>query len=310
MKVSPQLFLFPPVRGKEVTAGFDGGDITSDTGALLVARADDRLGLTRSMSDQIVDARQSSKVRHTVATLLRQRVVAIACGYEDANDFGSLASDPAIKLACGRSPKTGPDLGSQPTISRFENRVNKKDVAAMGYAIARRVVAELPAKSRQLVIDIDAYEDPCHGQQEFEFFNGYYNSHCYVPLAVYVTGADGVQRLLGAILRSGKGGSAGVAGAIEVAVAAVRERFPSARIICVPIRGSATRMCYGCAISSISPTCLGWPATIGCRLYPRERRCGRAGCIHSVRQEERRVRLAGCSRTSTTRRDAGSGHGG
>jgi len=231
MKVSSKSVLFPPVGGKEVTADFDGGDITSDCGALLVARADDKIGLTRAMSDQIVDVRQSSKVRHTVGSLLRQRVVAIACGYEDANDFDTLSSDPAIKLACGRAPKSDGDLGSQPTISRFENRVSKKDVAAMGYAIARRVVAELPAKTRQVIVDIDAYEDPCHGQQEFEFFNGYYDSHCYVPLAVYVTGQDGVQRLIGAILRSGKGGSAGVASAIKVAVAAVRERFPAARII-------------------------------------------------------------------------------
>jgi hypothetical protein len=231
MKVSPELLLFPSVHGKEVAAGFDGGDITSDCGALLVARADDKIGLTWAMGEQIVDSRQSSKVRHSVGSLLRQRVVAIACGYEDANDFSTLACDPAMKLACGRAPKSDGDLGSQPTVSRFENRVSKKDVASMGYAIARSVVSQLPAKTRQLIVDIDAYEDPCHGQQEFEFFNGYYNSHCYVPLALYVTGPDGVQRLIGAILRSGKGGSAGVESAIEIAVGAIRERFPAAKII-------------------------------------------------------------------------------
>jgi hypothetical protein len=165
MKVSSPLFLFPSVRGKEVLAGFDGGNITSDAGALLVARADDKLGLTRLMADQVVDFRQGSKVRHSVWSLLRQRVLAIACGYEDANDFGALSRDPALKLACGRAPRTGLDLGSQPTISRFENGVSKKDVAAMSFAIARCVVAQLPAGTRRIVLDIDAYEDPCHGQQ-------------------------------------------------------------------------------------------------------------------------------------------------
>jgi len=231
MKVSAQSLPFPSVRGKVVSSDFDGGDITSDCGALLVGRADDRIGLISALADQVIDARQSSKVRHTVESLLRQRVVAIACGYEDANDFSTLACDPAMKLACGRAPKSDGDLGSQPTVSRFENRVSKKDVASMGYAIARCVVAQLPARTRQVVLDIDAYEDPCHGQQEFEFFNGYYNSHCYVPLALYVTGPDGVQRLIGAILRTGKGGSAGVQSAIEIAVGAIRERFPRTKII-------------------------------------------------------------------------------
>ena len=116
-------------------------------------------------------------------------------------------------------------------LSRLENGVNRKDVASMGYAIARCVVKQLPRKTRQVILDIDAYEDPCHGQQELELFNGFYDSHCYLPLALFVTGGDGVQRILGAVLRSGKGGSAGVEASIKVAVATVRERFPKARII-------------------------------------------------------------------------------
>ncbi len=222
---------FPAVAGKEVAARFDGGDITSDAGALLLARADKKTGLIDAMADHIVDQRQPAKVRHSLHTLLRQRVVAIGCGYEDANDFDYLDKDPVIKLACQRAPKSGPDLASQPTLSRFENRVNSKDIYCMAVAIARRVVAQLPKKTRRVVIDIDAYEDPCHGQQELEFFNAHYGSHCYLPLAIFITANDGVQRLMGAMLRSGKGGQAGVRAVIRLAVMLVRERFPRAKII-------------------------------------------------------------------------------
>lgn len=223
---------FPSIHSKPVTAAFDGGDITSDSGALLVARADRKIGLMEAMTAEIIDDRQRGKVHHSMATLLRQRVFGIACGYEDANDFDTLAQDPALKLSCGRAPLSDPDLASQPTLSRLENRVNSKDIYCMAYAIARRVVAQLPRRSQRAILDIDAYEDPCHGQQEFEFFNGFYGSHCYLPLAMFVTSEkDGVQRLMGAMLRSGKAGNAGVCTLIRTAVAIVRERFPNAKII-------------------------------------------------------------------------------
>jgi hypothetical protein len=224
-------FDFPPVHGKTVTARFDGGDITSDGGAPLLSRADRKLGLTEAMAAEIVDERQAAKVRHPIRLLLLQRVVGIGCGYEDANDFDQLCADPAFKLACERAPTTDPDLGSQPTLSRLENAVNSKDVYCMAYAIARRVVAQLPRKTKQIVIDVDAYDDPCHGQQQFQFFNAHYDNHCYLPLVVFVTGDDGVQRLMGALLRSGKAGNAGVRAVIRVAVAIIRERFGHVRIV-------------------------------------------------------------------------------
>lgn len=224
-------FEFPSVSGRQVTARFDGGDITSDCGALLLAQADKKIGLVEAMAAQIIDERQGSKVLHPVATLLRQRVVAIGCGYEDANDFDHLATDPALKLACGRAPKSDPDLASQPTLSRLENKVNSKDIYCMAEEIARRVVWQLPKKTRRVVIDIDAYDDPCHGQQEFNFFNAHYGNHCYLPLVVFLTPNNGPQRLLGALLRSGKAGNAGVRAVIRRAVALVRERFPRIRIV-------------------------------------------------------------------------------
>jgi len=224
-------FDFPSIGSKEVTARFDGGDITSDSGALLVAQADRKIGLVDAMVREIYDFRQSAKVQHSIADLLRQRIVAISCGYEDANDFDQLSADPALKIACGRAPQSDPDLASQPTISRLENSMTSKDIYCVAYAIARRVIAQLPKRTRRVILDLDAYEDPCHGQQELELFNAHYGSHCYLPLALFVTGEDGVQRLMGAMLRSGKGGQAGVRAIIRVAVAIVRERLPRAKII-------------------------------------------------------------------------------
>ena len=178
MAHSIQTLLFPAVSGKEIVTRFDGGDITSDAGALLLARADRKMGLVNAMAKEMIDERQSAKIQHAIPTLLRQRIFAIGCGYEDANDFDYLHRDPALKLACGRAPQSDLDLASQPTLSRLENRVNSKDIYCMAHAIARSVVAQLPKKTKRVIIDIDAYEDPCHGQQEMEFFNAHYKSHC------------------------------------------------------------------------------------------------------------------------------------
>ena len=222
---------FPSVSGKGVIACFDGGDITSDAGAILVGQADRRIGLLSAMASAVRDGRQTAKVTHSLVSMMRQRVIGIACGYEDANDFDTLASDPAMKIACRRAPKSDGDLASQPTISRLENRVSRADVYAMACEIARTVIGQLPQRTNQIILDLDAYEDPCHGQQEFEFFNAHYDSHCYLPLVLFLTANDGVQRPLGALLRSGKGGQAGVRWVILLAVDLIRERFPKAKII-------------------------------------------------------------------------------
>lgn len=226
-----QPLLFPNVAGKEVVARFDGGEISSDAGVVLLAQADRKLGLVDAVVDQIADTRQAAKVRHPISDILRQRIFGIACGYEDANDFDTLASDPALKIACGRAPKSDADLASQPTISRLENRMGNKDLHCAAHEIARCVVKHLPRRTKRIVLDLDAYEDPCHGQQEFEFFNGHYGSHCYLPLAMFISAGDGPQLPMGAMLRSGKGGNAGVLGMIRSAVCVVRERFARAKII-------------------------------------------------------------------------------
>ena len=114
-------FCFPVVRRKKITAAFDGGRISSDGGVMLLAQAERRLGIADQLARVIPDERDASRVVHLLPDILRARIFAIACGYEDADDLDRLRFDPALKLACGRLPDTGRDLCSQPTVSRWEN---------------------------------------------------------------------------------------------------------------------------------------------------------------------------------------------
>jgi hypothetical protein len=223
---------FPAVGKREIVAKFDGGNVTSDAGLLLLAQADKKLGLIQAMAGAIGDPRQPGKVRHSVDEIIAERVFAIANGYEDANDLHTLKDDPALKVACGRRPETEPALASQPTISRVENMATTKDLLRMAIALAERVIARLPLETKEVVLDVDATDDPCHGQQELEFFNGYYDHHCYVPLLVHLTGPDGQQRLLGSMLRPGNASyKRGLFGMLRRAVRLLRVRLPDVKIV-------------------------------------------------------------------------------
>jgi DDE family transposase len=231
MSNSPSDLLFPFRGKKDICCRFDGGEITSDAGMLFLAQADRKLGLTEHLAEQIVDRREAGKVVHRVLDLLRERIYALAAGYEDANDLDSLKEDPALLLACGKKLNKKQALGSQPTISRLENSLDSKDLLCLALALAKLVIGGLPKKTRSVVLDVDATEDACHGQQEFEFFNGYYDSHCYVPLLLYVTAEDGRQRLLGALLRPGNASATvGLFGLLRRAIALLRARFPKVSI--------------------------------------------------------------------------------
>ena len=224
--------VFPPVKNKDVVSKFDGGDLTSDAGMLLLGKADRKIGLTESIAAAIVDPRQQSKVEHKVVDMVRERVYAISAGYEDANDLDTLGSDPALKTVCDRLPGSGDRLASQPTISRLENRVGRKDLLRIGMLLAEKVIADLLPDTSEVILDVDASDDPCHGQQEFEFFNGYYDEHCYLPLYVHVTGQDGRQRLVCALLRPGNAyATKGLYGVLRRVVSLLRARFPGVRII-------------------------------------------------------------------------------
>lgn len=141
MNPTTDQLVFSSVSGKEVTGVFDEHRVTSDAGVLVLREVEKRIGVIDALTDAIVDSRHPSYVQHEVWEMNTQRVFQIGLGYEDANDCDTLKGDPALKIAAGRDPVEEPDLASQPTISRLENRVTRKDLMRIGTALLEHFIA-------------------------------------------------------------------------------------------------------------------------------------------------------------------------
>ncbi len=171
-------FLFPAVSRKKIAAGFDGGRLSSDGGVMLLAQAERRLGIAERLARLIPDRRDPARIMHAIPDMIRARIFAIACGYEDCNDFGPLSSDPAFKLACGRLPETGGDLASQPTLSRLENVPSLRDAIRLTYALVDQWMESYATAPDGVVLDIDDTCDVVHGHQQLSLFNAHYDERC------------------------------------------------------------------------------------------------------------------------------------
>jgi hypothetical protein len=234
--ITTQCVLFPGIFKRPVVAEFDQSQSSSDGGALLLKVADRGLGVTAALAGCMQDDRQAGKVRHELEELLTQRIMAIACGYEDANDAARLASDPVHKVLVGRDPVPGEDLASQPTLSRFENSVGRKELFRMGQALAATVIERhrkrLRGRVRLITIDLDPTDDPTHGAQQLTFFNGHYDTYCYLPVVGFLTfNQEAEQYLVTAVLRPGNApGSAGAVGILRRLIQRLRQAFPDAKI--------------------------------------------------------------------------------
>jgi transcriptional regulator with XRE-family HTH domain len=156
---------FANVQGKKVEADFEGGAVTSDGGALFLRVVETGIGVIRRLVDVVRDRRHASYIDHTMKDLISQRVYQIACGYEDANDANTLRLDPGFKTACERLTMSGPDLASQPTLTRLENNVSRSDLLRMAYALADVFVASYDTPPKSLILDVDDTNDPTHGAQ-------------------------------------------------------------------------------------------------------------------------------------------------
>jgi Transposase DDE domain group 1 len=148
-------FSLPSICQKKVTAAFDGGLISSNGGVVLLAGADKRLGLIDTLAAIMPDHRDPARITHTMPDILRARVLAIACGYPDADDLDDLRTDPAFKLACGRLPESGDDLASQPTMSRWENAPDKPTLIRMARAMVDLWCKSQPRPPKAITLDID-----------------------------------------------------------------------------------------------------------------------------------------------------------
>lgn len=218
-----------PVMGKKVSLDFEGGNITSDAGVLLLRETESQLGIISMLTKCINDTRRSSSIMHSVNALNTQRVFQIACGYEDGNDSNSLRIDPALKMALGRLPETGLDLASQPTFSRLENMITCRDLYRIAEGFVDHFVASYAEPPEVIVLDFDDTSDVVHGQQQLALFNGYYQETCYQPLHVY-EGFSG--KLIATILRPGKRpGGKEIVSYLKRIVERIRQRWPETVVV-------------------------------------------------------------------------------
>lgn len=231
----PQTVLFPDLFHHPVVATFDQPHASSDGGALLLKAADRRLGLVGRLAAALPDTRMTSKVTHGIGDLLAQRVFAIACGHPDGNDADRLADDPIHKLLLDRDPIEGGRLASQPTISRFEHATSPRPLYRLGEALADTVIGRHRRRQRRakrITLDVDVTADPTHGAQQLTFFNGFYDTWCYLPLVATLTfDEESRQYLVAAILRPGNvPATTGVQGLLRRLIPKLWRAFPRARL--------------------------------------------------------------------------------
>jgi Transposase DDE domain group 1 len=225
---------FPPVAGKPVHVAFDGGRMTSDTGILLLAAIEQRLGIAERLADCIEDPRVPERVRHTLAEMIRYRALLIAAGYPDGNDCDALRADPAFKMAVGRLPESGADLCSQPTISRLENLPGRTALKRMMAAMVDLFCDSFEQVPRRIVLDIDDTEDRVHGGQQLALFNAYYDSRCFQPIHIYEATSG---KPVAIILRPGKTpDGTEVTLVLRHVIGHIRARWPAVDIV---VRGDS-----------------------------------------------------------------------
>ena len=168
-------------KGRKVQANFNGGEITSDAGAILLNRADKMIGLTKRIAATINDPRCKGKIDHKAGDILRQRVFGLALGYEDLNDHITLRKDTAIQTAVGSDK----DLASSSTLCRFENAADRQLCWDINKAFVEVFIESFKEPPKEIILDFDATDDPVHGEQTGRFFHGYYKHYCFLPLYVF-----------------------------------------------------------------------------------------------------------------------------
>jgi len=206
-----------------VEGRFDGGSMTSDGGVMLLGEVDRKLGLLEAAARCVADPRSPLLIKHGVRDMLRQRVYALALGWEDLNDHGALRCDVAVQTAVG----VDREVASAPTLCRLEKWADRATAVRLHRLLIEQFIASFKSAPKELVLDFDATDNPLHGQQEQRFFHGYYDSYCYLPLYVFCG-----QQLLCAYLRPSRIDAAQHCAAIlKLLVRRLRQAWPDVRII-------------------------------------------------------------------------------
>ena len=218
-----ELFHFPSFDRRKIEASFQGGEVSSDGGVMLLREADRRLGLTRALDAALPDPRDPVLITHEQIDLLRQRIYGLAAGYEDLNDHDTLRHDLAWQSAVERETP----LGSSPTLCRLEARASRRSAVAMHAVLLEKFIASFSAAPADLVLDFDATDDRIHGLQEGRFFHGYYGDWCFLPLYVFC----GEQLLVSYLCPSNIDAARHAPAILKLLVARLRQVWPGVRII-------------------------------------------------------------------------------
>lgn len=222
-KCTDEAIEFGRVGRRVVEAAFDGGDIVSDGGVLLIKQIDERLGLTRAAALALGDRRRNASVQHSVHSLLAQRIYGLCLGWSDVCDHNVLRRDLVMQTAVGRAEP----LASAPTLSRLETAATPEHAAALHEVLMQQFIASHAKAPKELVLDVDATHVPLHGQQERGHFHAYYDNYCYLPLYVFVG-----QDMLACVLRPSDRDPASVVSAlIKRLLVPLRRAWPRTKII-------------------------------------------------------------------------------
>lgn len=224
---NPRSITFTPSNRRQVLAQFDGGKITSDAGALLLREVAVKAKLFQRMAQAIPDPRDPERIEHEQQTMLAQRVLGIACGWEDLNDHHGLRIDPLMQVATERDVDEDRPLASPATLCRLENRISHKSCVALSKLLVELFIESFAQPPEELVLDFDATDDPIHGDQEGRFFHGYYDNYCYLPLYVFCG-----EKLLVSYLRPSNIDAARHSrGILKLLVDCLRRAWPQVKII-------------------------------------------------------------------------------
>ncbi len=247
---NPLQMEFQGLTRRTVVASFDGGTVSSDGGVLLLAEVDRRLGLLELFAACFKDHRNPDLVEHSIEELVRQRVFGLALGYEDLNDHDELRKDPLLASVVGKADPTGSDrrqeqdrgkpLAGKSTLNRLEWGTVKQDryrkisldIEAVDRFFVDVFLAAYQKAPAEIVLDLDATDDPLHGEQEGRFFHGYYGGYCYLPLYIFC----GSHLLCSRLREANVDASFGAVTELERIVARIRQRWPEVRII---VRGDS-----------------------------------------------------------------------
>jgi hypothetical protein len=220
---------FTPLKSKKVLARFDGPQVSSDAGVMLLREVEQQIGVIGRLAAAITDTRRHSHVSHLLSELLHQRTFQICLGYEDADDCDHLKNDPAFKAAAGRDPEEDPDLASQPTMTRLENAVDGRDLLRMGYALVDQFIDSYTEPPQLIVLDMDPTVDAVYGHQQLRLFNAYEDEYCFMPFHVY-EGTSG--KLITTVLRAGKTPTASeIMSVLKRIVGRIRKAWPEVQIL-------------------------------------------------------------------------------